>query len=41
MDALLQAAWAPIFRLYAQTPEPLWEPFAKRFHAYVTKVDMV
>ena len=40
MDALLRQAWAPIFRLYADTPEPDWERFAARFGQYVQRVPM-
>ena len=35
MDALLRAAWGPIFRLYATSPEPAWEPFATRFGQHI------
>jgi hypothetical protein len=40
MDALPRQAWAPIFRLYADTPEPDWERFAARFGQYVQRVPM-
>ena len=35
MDDLLRAAWDPIFKLYAASPEPPWEPFEERFGVYV------
>eukprot|EP00660_Eupelagonema_oceanica_P019618 gene19619-biopygen24620 len=35
MDEALHRAWDPIMRMYAQKPEPEWEPFFARFGAYV------
>eukprot|EP00666_Eupelagonemidae_sp_cell4sb_P018026 gene18026-biopygen9074 len=35
-----RGAWSPIFRLYADSPEPAWEPFAERFGRYVERFEM-
>ena len=35
MDAILQAAWAPIFRKYASQPEPPWEPFLAEYERVI------
>eukprot|EP00973_Karenia_brevis_P041921 5803289-Karenia_brevis.AAC.1 len=35
MDSLLQEAWGPIFRMYENVPEPTWESFKSRFHAFI------
>ena len=40
MDEILQKAWAPIFRIYADKPEPDWTAFYVRFRAYITSVPM-
>ena len=42
MDAILQEAWGPIFRMYASRPEPAWEPFLARYeHAIPPASPMV
>jgi hypothetical protein len=35
MDVLLQEAWGFVFRMYADKPEPEWEPFLARFGAHL------
>ena len=40
MDQLLREAWDPIFRMYADKPEPAWEPFWAQFGQYVKHVPM-
>ena len=40
MDSLLRAAWDPIFRPYAASPEPPWETFEARFGQYVVSNPM-
>jgi len=40
MDKLLREAWDPIFRMYADKPEPEWEPFWERYGKYVHRVQM-
>eukprot|EP00660_Eupelagonema_oceanica_P019607 gene19607-biopygen16350 len=40
IDQLLRRAWDPVFRLYADSPEPRWEPFEARFGAYIKRCPM-
>eukprot|EP00666_Eupelagonemidae_sp_cell4sb_P005827 gene5827-biopygen9860 len=40
MDDALHKAWDPIFRMYAEKPEPEWAPFAQRFGKYVERHPM-
>eukprot|EP00662_Eupelagonemidae_sp_cell21_P057404 gene57404-biopygen32076 len=40
MDGLLRRAWDPIMRMYADSPEPGWGPFAERFGKYIKRHPM-
>jgi len=40
MDDILQSSWAPVFRMYADIPEPSWDRFAARFGQYIMEFPM-
>jgi hypothetical protein len=41
MDEALQVAWDPTLRIYKDTPEPPYSPFADRFAEYIERHPMV